>query len=86
MKTLIIVVAVVYLVLYVLFAARSGQFKKSIVRTALAGVGILILLHLVGGYFGFMIPLNIYTVTFSALTGLPGVILISVMDLIMNLL
>ena len=74
------IVSIVYLIVYAVFAAKNGDFKKTIFRTALIGIVLLFCLHITGRYFGFMIPLNLYTISFSALTGLPGVVLVSLIN------
>ena len=74
--------AVVYLLLYLIYSARTGHFRKTIFRTALIGIVLLIALHFLGEYLGFTIPLNSYTISFSAVTGLPGVVLISLLNFI----
>ncbi len=82
MKTLLICTVCLYLILYIVFAIKSGNIKKSITQSVLVGVSTLVLIHLIGGYLEFSVPLNIYTIIFSALTGLPGVILVTLIGFI----
>ena len=82
MKSLVLVTLVIYIFFYIVFAIKSGEFKKSIMRTCFLGPLLLVGLHILGCYFGFNLPLNIFTISFSAFTGLPGVLLISLLDLL----
>ena len=80
MKSLFLIISVIYIFFYVVFAIKSGEFKKSIMRTCFLGPLLLIGLHILGCYLGFNLPLNIFTISFSAFTGLPGVLLFSLLD------
>lgn len=82
MKTLAICFAVVYLFFYLYFAINSKNFKKSILQSVLFGLISLVVLHVIGGHLGFKVPLNIYTLVFSAITGLPGILLILLLGFI----
>ena len=82
MKSLFLVILVAYLFFYIVFAIKSGEFKKSVMRTCFLGPVLLIGLHILGCYLGFKLPLNIFTISFSAFTGLPGVLLIALLDFI----
>ncbi len=82
METVAVIVFLIYALLYIIFAIRSGSFKKSVTTSAVFGIGLLSAVHILGGFFNFIIPLNIYTLLFSAVTGLPGVTLVSLLSFI----
>ena len=82
MKIFFLIISFIYLFLYLILAAKTNKFKKTIFGTTVIGVALLVAVHISGCYLGFMVPLNLYTVSFSALTGLPGVVLISVLPFI----
>ena len=82
MKIFFLIISFIYLFLYLILAAKTNRFKKTIFGTAVIGVALLVSVHIAGCNLGFMIPLNLYTVFFSALTGLPGVVLISLLPFV----
>ncbi len=77
MKVLGLSVSCVYLILFLYFSINSGNFKKSVINCVVSGVILLVMFHISGSFLGFIVPLNIYTLIFSALTGAPGVVFIS---------
>ena len=76
------VILIIYLIMYLIFAKASGSFFKSIIYTAILGVVLLVAVNFIGGRFGFNCPINIYTVTFCSLLGVPGVIFLLICNLI----
>jgi len=82
MKPLFIIISSLYIVFYLIFAYKSRNIKKTIFATSFFSILLLLLVHFVGNYFDNCVPINIYTVAFSALTGIPGVIFITVMPFI----
>lgn len=53
-------------------------------KTAFFGMGsgavFLTLLHFFGGYVGFSVPLNFFTAVLSLILGIPGVIIVALME------
>lgn len=71
-----------YIILLLYFSAKTGKFLKSIILVGIVGISSLVILHLVSPYLKLTIPLNIYSLSFSALTGVPGVIFILISHMI----
>lgn len=69
-------ILLIYLVIYFYFAAKTKKFFKSISLVAIIGVLSLVILHLLEPIINIKLPLNIYTLSLSVLTGIPGVIFI----------
>ncbi|MBR0509799.1 MAG: pro-sigmaK processing inhibitor BofA family protein [Clostridia bacterium] len=67
--------------LIVLWAFRTKQIG-GLVLSGLAGVAGLVAADLISGLFDFNIPLNALTIGMSAVGGLPGCILVNVMQII----
>lgn len=77
-----IIILSLYLILYLYFSYKSGNFKRAIASSSLWGITALAAIHIVGTTLNFSLPLNIYTLGISALTGLPGVLLITLLSFI----
>lgn len=68
--------------MYFIFAKSSGNFFKNIFCTAILGIISLVGTNLIGGRFGFNCPINIYTISFCSLLGVPGVIFLLICNFI----
>ena len=64
------------LLIYVL--KKSGM--RYLFLSAFSGIAALTAADLIGGFFEFNLPLNAFSVTLSALGGLPGVILLNILS------
>lgn len=65
-----------YFILYIVFAYKTEKFLKNVLISALVGSGIYLLFHFFGGYLGFSMPLNLYSLLTSVFGGIPGVIIL----------
>ena len=61
---------------------RSGKPLKSIVVSAAQGIVSLFALNVVSSFTGIMVSVNIFTMIFSAVLGLPGVASLMIMKVI----
>ena len=77
-----LVLLAVYLICYVVFAARTGCFKKSVGISVALGLGAIILLNATNFLTGIRIPINWWTLGSGAAMGLPGVIALLLLRLI----
>ena len=68
----------------ILYAYRKCSLKYWVL-TALCGVAALIAADLVCGFFEFDMPLNAFTLSVSAVGGIPGVILLNILKAVMKL-
>lgn len=77
--------------LLILFAVCGGillifAIKKCRLRHLLlsagSGLAALIAADLIGGFFDYNLPLNVFSVSLSALGGLPGVILLNLLSVL----
>ena len=82
LNNVLLCVSVVYLLCFIIFSALTKRFFKTVIITALIGVLTLIITKIFGGYFGFYVPINIYTLGVCGFTGLPGVFLILILNII----
>ena len=64
--------------IYVLKKCKIKYFLLS----AFSGLAALFAADLIGRFFEFNLPLNAFTVTLGALGGLPGVILVNLLNII----
>lgn len=62
------------LIIILTVSFKSKHFFKSILITAFSGIGALFALHLLSQFTAITLPVNIFTVTVSSLSGIPGVI------------
>lgn len=71
-----------YSIIYLFFSKATGKFFKSIIYTAIFGVIALIITNFIGIRFQFNCPINTYTLSISALLGVPGVIFLLICNFI----
>jgi hypothetical protein len=64
------------LCLILLVFKKSGSFFKALFTSALGGVGALCAVGAVGYFLPLSIGINVYTIIFSSLFSVPGVILL----------
>ncbi len=76
-----IIGGVLLLVSLIIFG-KSGSFFKSMLLSALGGVGALCAVSAVSCFFPLSIGLNFYTLAFSAFYSVPGVIFLLISDAI----
>ena len=79
LKTVFIIFAAVYSIVFLLFAVKTGNALKCVLINASLGIGAFILLNILGRYTGVYLGVNPWTVLCSAGTGVPGVVLMVVM-------
>ena len=72
----------VYLLCYLILAALTKRFLKTIIITAVIGISALLILKFSGVYLGISVPINVYTLWLCGFTGLPGVILLLILNII----
>ena len=81
-NNLVLSLSSIYLLCYLIFATLTKRFIKTVLITALIGVTSLFLVKYIGGYFNISLPINIYTLTLCGFTGLPGVVLMLLLNII----
>lgn len=72
--TVLIAVAVIYLLVLLVFLYRQGKFIKAALLTVVSGAAAMLIINLLSGFTGVRIPYNCWTVGTSALLGVPGMI------------
>ena len=85
MKTFLIFLVVllsVFTLAIVFFAIKSHRFFKTLLFNAFIGVCVLAIIDLTAKFTGMFIPINPYTVTGSAVFGLPAVAFFLVLQVI----
>lgn len=82
LKTVLIAFAAVYAIAFLFFAFKSGKPIKTILFSALLGLGVFVLLNLTGGYTGVSLGVNPWSVLCASVAGVPGVVLMVVMRLL----
>ena len=55
---------------------------RDFILSALSGIAALFAADLIGGFFSFHLPINVFTGVLSALGGLPGVILLNLLTVL----
>lgn len=68
-------------VLLLLFYIRQRHRIRTFLLGSISGVSVLVLLHFYGGFIGFTPPLNAFNLIFSAILGIPGVVLLFLSEL-----
>lgn len=84
MNILIGTAAILLLFTIILFW-RSGHFWRTLTFSALTGNAALATVVYMGAFTGPMLALNPFTVTFSALLGIPGVVTLLICRLLLGL-
>ena len=64
----------VYFSLYIWFAAKTGQFRKTVFWSVVAGLFALAAASLAAPFVHFLVPINWWTLGVSAAMSLPGVV------------
>ncbi len=82
MKFTLIIPLFFILCLYLFFAAKSGKLFKTVTTSAAVGIGSYIAVHIAGGFLGFILPLNIYGLSFCAFFGLPATAALMLINII----
>ncbi len=82
MKIAFYIVLVLYFLFYLIFSYKTGKFVNTVFKIGVIGISVLAIIHLFGGYLGFKVPLNIYTIGISAVMGLPGVLFVLIIPFI----
>lgn len=79
---LLIVICVIAAIIVLWIFKKSEHFWKSLFLSAVSGVGGLFMVNLLSNMTGVSLAVNPFTVGFSALSGLSGVIALLVCNLI----
>ena len=76
----LLMIAAVAVALYVLVKILAAPVKKifKLLLNAVCGFALLFLANFVGGFFDFVIPVNIVTCVIAGAFGIPGVIFLGV--------
>lgn len=82
LKTVFICLIVVYFLIYLLFAAKTGKPFKTIFLYSFLGVLGMVLVNLFSSFSGVYIPVNGYSAGFCASMGLPGTVALLIIKLI----
>lgn len=77
-----IILCLVYFLLFLYFAIKSRRPIRFMVYNAGLGVLFLIISTVIGDYFEISVNFNIYTLLMSGLWGIPGDILMILIDLL----
>ena len=75
-STLIAGALAVSLIIILTASIKSKCFFKSFFLTAFSGLGCLFALSFASGLIGLTVPVNLFTAAVSALSGIPGVIML----------
>ena len=78
----LIVLLSVFALAVVFFCIKSHKFFKTLLFNAFIGVCVLAIIDLTAKFAGMFIPINPYTVTGSAVFGLPAVVFFLVLQVI----
>lgn len=78
--TMLMMFGIGLLVLWILFKVFSWPLRVlgKLVLNAIAGAIVLLLVNIIGGLFGFSLPITAFTSLIVGLLGVPGVALIAV--------
>ena len=76
-KSIFVVITVIYLVLFVAFCILTKKPFKTILFNAIVGLFAFVIIDLTSVFTGVWIPINEYTVAVSVLGGLPGTIFLA---------
>ncbi len=68
-------------VLLLLFYIRQRHRIRTFLLGSISGVSVLVLLHFYGGFIGFTPSLSAFNLIFSAILGIPGVVLLFLSEL-----
>ncbi len=60
--------------------AGSRKFFRTLLLSALQGIAAFFAVNFIGSFFGISLPLNIPSLALSALGGIPGVVLLLLMQ------
>lgn len=74
LKIFSIILVCLYLIVLAVFAKKSGAFFRTLLLSALSGVVTMALINVFSQFTGVTLPVNLYTVTSSAVFGVPGVV------------
>lgn len=73
-------------VLFVLFfALRTKKFFKTILTSSLIGVSSVLILHFTSMFTGFTLEITPFTIIFSSIFGMPGVVVIVICKMIFGI-
>ncbi|MBE6850611.1 MAG: hypothetical protein E7504_02570 [Ruminococcus sp.] len=67
--------------LLIIFYIRQRKRIRTFLLGSISGLSALILLHFYGGFIGFTPPLSVFNLVFSAILGIPGVVLLFLSEL-----
>ncbi len=81
-KVLTIVALAVFFLAQLFFAIKSHRFWKTLIFNAFLGICTLAIIDLTAKFSGAYIPLNPYSVGFSAAFGIPAVCLLLLLQII----
>ena len=74
-NTAILIAALILSAIIILAVSfKSKKFFKSVILTALSGLSGLFAVHVISWFTPLSLPVNLFTVSVSALSGIPGVI------------
>ena len=80
-KTILNVCAILYGIGFIVFALYSRKPFKLIFINLFSGIAVLILASILGKYLGYSLFINIYSLSVSTILGIPGVILLVLIDM-----
>lgn len=84
MKAVIYTVAVITGIIILISMARTKKFVGALLITALQGITALIAAGIVGSFTGINISVNAYTLVFSSIGGIPGVVFLLIAGVILR--
>lgn len=76
------ILIIVGLLMFRFYAKRKSTFR-SVVFGMASGGAALVAFHYLGDYIGFSPPLNIFNTALSLIFGIPGVVLLAVINMIL---
>ena len=82
LKWIIVFLVIIFSVLLFYFSLKSKKFFSTVLVNALSGIFAIIIINLTEKYIGCHIPINPYTVSFSALFGIPAVVVLLIINLL----
>ena len=80
MSTIPLMILTCLLLIFIFIYIKNKSLISGILFQIITGIGSLMCVHLIGSSLGFIIPISIFSIFFSAVMGVPGTILLSVLQ------
>ena len=74
LKISFIILLVVYLLLILVFSAKTGKMLKTLLLSVASGLAVMAVINILSRFTGVDISVNAWTIGSSAVFGIPGVL------------